>query len=66
MFLQGKNGCRRGRTRMFTYSARNRNRKEVLANYYKTRINIGQQHDHWMELKEAMRVQTHTEVPLRM
>jgi len=35
---------------------------EVLSNHNKTRINIGHQHDHWMELKEALRVQTHTEV----
>ena len=52
----------RARTRMLTDSARKRNRKEVLANYNKTRINIGPQHNHWMELKEALRVQTHTEV----
>jgi hypothetical protein len=32
----------------------------------KTRINIGHQHDRWMELKEALRVQTHAELPLRM
>jgi hypothetical protein len=50
----------------FTYSARKRNSKEVLANYNKTRINIGHQHVYWMELKEALRVQTHAEVPLRM
>jgi len=31
-------------------------------NYNKTRINIGHQHDSWMELKEALRVQTHAEV----
>ena len=48
----------RGRTRILTDSARNRNRKEVLANCKKTRINIGHQHDRWMELKEALRVQT--------
>jgi hypothetical protein len=29
--------------------------------YNKTRINIGQ-HDRWMELKEALRVQTPAEV----
>ena len=39
-----------------------RNRKEVLTNYNKKRINIGHQHDRWMELKEALRVQTHVEV----
>jgi len=39
---------------MLTDSARKRNRKEVLANYNKTRINIG--HQHWMELKEALGV----------
>ena len=47
-------------------SARKQNRKEVLANYNKTRINIGHQQDLWMKLKEALRVQTHAEVPLRM
>ena len=50
----------RGRTRILTDSARKRNRKKVLAN--KTRIIIGHQHDGWMELKEALRVQTHAEV----
>ena len=39
-----------------------RNRKEVLTNYNKKRINIGHQHDRWMELKEALRVQTYVEV----
>jgi len=58
-----------GRTRILT--ARKRNRKEVLANYNKARINIGHQHDRWMELKEALRVQTQAEVfktsvPLRI
>ena len=32
-------------------------RKEALANNNKTRINIGHQHDHCMELKEALRLQ---------
>jgi hypothetical protein len=31
----------RGHMRILTDSARKRNRKEVLANYNKTRINIG-------------------------
>ena len=35
-------------------------------NQNKTRINIGHQHDHWMELEEALRVQTRAEMPLRM
>ena len=51
-----------GRTRILTDSIRKRNRKEVLANYNKTRINMGHPHDRWMELKETMRVQTHAEV----
>ena len=51
-----KNICRRGRTRILTESARKRIRKEVLANYDKTGINIGHQHDRWMELKEALGV----------
>ena len=50
-----------GRTRILTDSARKRIWKEVLANYNKTRINIGHLHDHWMELKEALRVQNHAE-----
>jgi hypothetical protein len=60
----------RGRTRSLTDSDRKRNRKEVLANYNKTKINIGHQHNRWMELKLALRVQTHAEVktavPVRM
>jgi hypothetical protein len=51
----------RSRTRGLTDSARKRNRKEVLSNYNKTRINIRYQHDSWMELKEALGVQTHAE-----
>jgi hypothetical protein len=56
-------------TRIFADFARKRNRNlDVLANYNKTRINIYEdhQHDRWMELKEALRVQTHAEVSLRM
>jgi hypothetical protein len=51
----------RGRTRILTDSARKRNKKEISENYNKTRINIGHQHDRWMELKEALRVQTPVE-----
>ena len=52
-----------GPTRILTDSARKGNRKEVLVNYNKTRINIGNQHLHcWMELTEELRVQTHAEV----
>jgi hypothetical protein len=61
--LPKKNVCRRSHTRILTDSARKRNRKEVLASYNKTRINIGHQHDRWIELKEALRVD---EVPLHM
>jgi hypothetical protein len=46
----------RSRKRILTDSARKRNGKEVLANYNKTRINIGHQHDRWVELKDALRV----------
>jgi len=51
-----------GRTRFVTDSTIKRNRKEVLANYSKTRIDIAHQHDSWVELKEALRVPTHPEV----
>ena len=53
--LAEKNVCRCGRTGILTDSVKKGNRKEVLANYIKTRINIGHQHDRWMELKEALR-----------
>ena len=46
--------CRCGRTRILTDSVGKRNRKEVLANNDKTRINIGHQHNRWMELKETL------------
>jgi hypothetical protein len=52
-------------TRIFAAFARKRNRNlDVLAYYNKTRINIDEdhQHDRRMELKEALRVQTHAEV----
>jgi len=52
----------RDRRRILTDTARKGNMKEVLANFNKTRINIGHQHDRWMELKEELRVQTHAEV----
>jgi hypothetical protein len=32
--------------------------KKFLANYNKTRINIGHQHDRWVESKEALGVQS--------
>jgi len=57
-----RNVCRRGRTRILADSDRKRNRKNVLANYNKTRINIGHQHDRWVKLKVALKVQTHAEV----
>jgi hypothetical protein len=34
------------------------NRIEALANCNKRRIVIRHQHDHWMELKESLKVQT--------
>ena len=61
-----RNVCRRGCTIILIDSARKRNRKEDLANYNKTRINIGHRHDCWTKLKEALGVQTHAEVPLCM
>jgi hypothetical protein len=60
MSAGGKPVC--SHMRILTDSAQKRNRKEVLANYNKTRINTGHKHDCWMELKEALRIQTHAEV----
>ena len=50
------------RTRILTNSDRKRDRKNVVANYNKTRFNTDHQHDRWMELKEELRVQIHAEV----
>ena len=61
-----KHVYRRCCTRILTDTARKSNRKEFLANYNKTRINIVHLHDLWMELKEELRVQIHAEVPLRI
>ena len=70
LFLRKKNVCWwKTSTRSYKNlidSARKQNRKEVLANYNKTRISIGHQQDLLMELKEVLRVQAHAEVPLRM
>ena len=44
-----------GRTRVFTDSAIKRNKKEVLANYNKTRISIVHRYDRWTEIKETLR-----------
>lgn len=52
----------RGRKPTLTDSTRKRNRKQTLANYQKTRINVGHQHDRWIELKTDLRVDTHAEV----
>jgi hypothetical protein len=63
----GKNVCRRGITIILTDSARKKkSRKEVLANYNKTKINAGHHLYRWMELEEALRVQSRAEVSLRM
>ena len=43
-------------TRILTDSAGGKNRKEALANYNKTRMNIGHQHDRWMALEETLNV----------
>jgi hypothetical protein len=40
--------------------------KTPCKKYNKTRISIGNQNCRWVELKEALRVQTHAEVPLRI
>ena len=44
-----------GRTRFLTDSAIKRNKKEVLANYNKTRISIVHRYDRWTEIKEMLR-----------
>ena len=53
----------RGRTKILIDSARKKTGKKFLRIIYnKTRINIGDQHDRWMELKATFIVQTHAEV----
>ena len=46
----------RSPTRFLNDYARKRNRKEVLANYNKTSINIAHQHDSWMEFKGSAKI----------
>ena len=64
MSADGKPAC--GRTRIWSDFARKINRKEVLGNYNKTKINIGHHHDRWMELKEALSTEVSTSVQLHM
>jgi len=52
----------RGRTRNLLDSASKKKQERSFANYNKTRIKINHQHDRWMDLKEALRVQTHAEL----
>jgi hypothetical protein len=33
-----------------------RNRKEVIARYAKSKINIGKEHDRWMSLKDSVQM----------
>jgi len=49
-------------TRILTDYGLKKKVERSFSNHNKTRINIGHQHDRWVELKEALRVQTHAEV----
>jgi hypothetical protein len=51
-----------GRKRTLTDSERKMNRSEVSSKWNKCRIYVGDQLDHWNELKEVLRVQTRAEV----
>jgi hypothetical protein len=51
----------RGRKSTLTVSAKKRSRRQTLANYQKTRINVGHQYDRWMELKVALHFEAHAE-----
>jgi hypothetical protein len=48
LLFQGKNHWQGG--------ARKRNRKEVIARYAKSKINIGKEHDRWMSLKDSVQM----------
>ena len=48
----------RGRKRTLTDSERKMNRSEVSSKWNKCRIYVGDQLDHWNELKEVLRIQT--------
>ena len=45
-----------------TDSERKMNRSEVFSKWNKCRIYVGDQLDHWNELKEVLCIQTHAEV----
>ena len=54
------------RIRILTDSARKRNRKEVLANYNTTIINIHHQHNRWMKFKLKCKHQCHCACSLEL
>ena len=49
-----------GRTNTLTDSTRKRHKKKDSAKYNKTRVSIGDEYDWWTELKDVLRVKTHT------
>ena len=54
--MSSKTKTKRGRSATLTDSARKRNRKEVIARYAKSKINIGKEHDRWMSLKDSVQM----------
>ena len=54
--MSSKAKMKRGKPATLTDSAHKRNRKEVIARYAKSKINIGKEHDHWMSLKDSVQM----------
>jgi hypothetical protein len=54
--MSSKTKTKRSRPATLTDSARKRNRKEVIARYAKSKINIGKEHDRWMSLKDSVQM----------
>jgi hypothetical protein len=64
LFRNNKQHVVLGQNRKWTLtdSERKMNRSEVSSKWNKCRIYVGNQLDHWNELKEVLRVQTRAEV----
>jgi len=57
--MSSKTKTKRGRPATLTDSARKRYRKEVIARYAKSKINIGKEHNRWTSLKDSLNLGTH-------
>lgn len=60
--MSDRGNSARGRKRTLTDSARKGNRKDAQAAYQKSKIHIGDEIDRWNDLKDLLRLESHTQV----